>query len=214
MNRPLPAYPGLIIDKIETVWDGRFPLQRVAFRQRRFAGDLSGPRVWELWRRGRAAAVLPYDPLADAVVLIEQFRLPALAAGVEPVMVEVPAGLCDGDETPEATVRREAGEEAGLTLRRLHALGRYVLSPGGTDECVHLFAGEMTAPAADGEGLAGVGGLAAEEEDIRTRVWPSSRAIETALTGGFSNVITALALLFLAAKRRELRQAWRMGEKI
>jgi hypothetical protein len=56
-NLSLPAHDGLIIDDIQTVWDGRFPLQRVAFRNRRFDGEMSGERVWELWRRGRAAAV-------------------------------------------------------------------------------------------------------------------------------------------------------------
>jgi ADP-ribose pyrophosphatase len=213
MSATLPPHPGVAIDALETVWDGRFPLQRVTFRQRRFRGGFSGKRVWELWRRGRAGAVLPYDPAADAVVLIEQFRLPALAAGVEPVMVEVPAGLCEGDEAPEATIRREAREEAGLSLGRVTPIGRYLLSPGGADECVHLYIGEITAPAAGGDGVAGIAGLAAEEEDIRVRVWPATRAIETALAGGFANVVTALALLFLAAKRAELRQIWRMGGK-
>ena len=213
MSAALPPHPGVAIDALETVWDGRFPLQRVTFRQRRFRGGFSGKRVWELWRRGRAGAVLPYDPAADAVVLIEQFRLPALAAGVEPVMVEVPAGLCAGDEAPEATIRREAREEAGLSLGRVTPVGRYLLSPGGADECVHLYIGEITAPAADGDGVAGIAGLAAEEEDIRVRVWPATRAIETALAGGFANVVTALALLFLAARRAELRQTWRMGGK-
>ena len=105
---PLPADPNVAIETDETVWDGRFALQRIKFRQRRFDGQMSGLRTWELWRRGRAAALLPYDPAADAVVLIEQFRLPALAAGVDPVMVEVPAGLCDPGEEPATTVVREA----------------------------------------------------------------------------------------------------------
>ena len=99
------------------VWDGRFPLDVVRFRHRRFDGAMSGVKTWELWRRGRAAAVLPYDPRADAVVLIEQFRLPALAAGLDPVLVEIPAGLCDDGETPETTARRETLEEMRPAVR-------------------------------------------------------------------------------------------------
>src|SRR5579875_243712 len=91
----MPAHPDLRVESDQTVWNGRFALQVVKLRNRRFDGAMSGLRTWELGRRGRAAALLPYDPVADAVVLIEQFRLPALAAGVDPVMVEVPAGLCD-----------------------------------------------------------------------------------------------------------------------
>src|ERR1700733_10407142 len=110
----LPAHPDVTVSSDQRVWNGRFPLDVVKFRHRRFDGTLSGEKTWEVWRRGRAAAVLPYDPVADAVVLIEQFRLPALAAGLGPVLVELPAGLCDDGESPEVTARREAGEEMGV----------------------------------------------------------------------------------------------------
>lgn len=204
----LPAHPDLRIESEETVWKGRFPLQLVRFRNRRFDGSFSGPRQWELWRRGRAAAALPYDPVADTVVLIDQFRLPALAAGVDPVMVEVPAGLCEKDEPPEATIRREAQEEAGLELKRLHLIGDFVLTPGGADERATLFAGEVAAPACDAEGLVHYAGLVAENEDIRVRVCPAEAAIEAAVSGAFANSVTAIALLWLAARRDWLRAAW------
>jgi ADP-ribose pyrophosphatase len=202
---PLPVRPDVSVESDETVWNGRFPLQRIKFRQRRFDGAWSALRTWELWRRGRAAALLPYDPLADTVVLIEQFRLPALAAGVDPVMVEVPAGLCDPGEDPAVTLIREAEEEMHLTPRRLRRIGDFLLSPGGSDEYVSLHVGEVTAPP---EGIVGSGGLASEHEDIRIRVWPAGRAIATALDGGFPNSVTSLALLWLAARRDELRRAW------
>jgi ADP-ribose pyrophosphatase len=192
----------------DAVWDGRFPLQRIRFRHRRFDGAQSGIRTWELWRRGRAAAMLPYDPLADTVVLIEQFRLPALAAGVDPVMVEVPAGLCDPGEEPATTLARELREEMALAARRLHPIGDFLLSPGGSDEYVHLVVGEVAAPPAGPDGLAGQGGMAAEEEDIRIRVWPADRAIAAAFDGCFANVITAIALFWLAARRDWLRRQW------
>ncbi len=205
---PMPPHPDLSVESDETVWRGRFPLQVVRFRNRRFDGAMSGPRTWELWRRGRAAALLPYDPVADAVLLIEQFRLPALAAGVAPVMVEVPAGLCDPGEDPATTLIREAQEEIGLTPRRLRHIGDFLLTPGGCDENVSLHVGEVTVPAADADGIVGTAGLAAEEEDIRIRVWPAPRAVAVALDGGFPNSVTSLALLWLAARRDWLRREW------
>lgn len=205
---PVPAHPDVSIEADDTVWDGRFALQRIRFRQRRFDGKMSGPRTWELWRRGRAAALLPYDPVADAVVLIEQFRLPALAAGVAPVMVEVPAGLCDPGEDFATTLLREAKEEIGIVPRRLLQIGDFLLTPGGTDERVALFAGEITAPATHADGIVGEGGLDTEHEDIRIRVWPAARAIADALEGKFANVVTSIALFWLALKRDELRRAW------
>ncbi|MBV9755483.1 MAG: NUDIX domain-containing protein [Alphaproteobacteria bacterium] len=202
---PLPARPDLRIESEETVWAGRFPLDRVRFRHRRFDGAWSGTRTWELWRRGRAGAVLPYDPVQDRVVLLEQYRLPAAAAGIDPVLVEIPAGLCDPGEDPVATLRREAAEEAGMTVLRLHRIGDYLLTPGGADEYVGLYAGEVRLPAA---GVAAQGGLAAEHEDIRVRIWPAEEAIEAALAGAMPNVVTAVALLWLAARRATLRELW------
>jgi ADP-ribose pyrophosphatase len=204
----MPPYPGLVVESDETVWNGRFPLQRIKFRHRRFDGATSDQRIWELWRRGKAAALLPYDPVADAVVLIEQFRLPALAAGVDPVMVEVPAGLVDPGEDVGATLIREAEEELGLTPRRIVPIGDFVLTPGGCDERCFLHAGEVTAPPTGPDGIVGTAGLAAEAEDIRVRVWPARRAIDEALAGRMTNSVTALALFWLAARREALRTQW------
>nr|WP_283949571.1 NUDIX domain-containing protein [Limobrevibacterium gyesilva] len=208
-NAPLPAFPGLEIESDETVWQGRFPLQVIRFRHARFDGRRSGLRTWELWRRGRAAALLPYDPIADQVVLIEQFRLPALAAGVDPLMVEIPAGLCDPGEDPAATLIREAEEEIGLTPRRILPIGDFVLTPGGCDERVAIHVGEVTAPPGGADGLVGRAGLQAEDEDIQVRVWPAVTAIDAALEGRFPNSVTALALLWLAARRDRIRELWK-----
>jgi ADP-ribose pyrophosphatase len=207
-SQSLPPYDGLVIDKVETVWDGRFPLQRVAFRNRRFDGAMSAVRVWELWRRGRAASVLPYDPVSDQVVVIEQFRLPALAAGQNPVMVELPAGLAETGEDAEAIVHREAQEEMGLSVDRLHRIGAFLLTPGGADEECTLFAGRVTAPAAGDDGLIGFGGLAVESEDIRVRALPAEQAIASAIAGEYPNSVTTIGLLWLAAKRDWLRREW------
>ena len=122
---PIPAHPDVVIDSESRVWSGRFPLDVVRFRHRRFDGALSGVRTWELWRRGRAAALLPYDPVTDSVVLIEQFRFPALAAGIDPVLVELPAGLCEDGEAPETAIRREMIEEMRMSADRLEHIGGF-----------------------------------------------------------------------------------------
>jgi ADP-ribose pyrophosphatase len=205
---PLPSHPDAEILSDATVWRGRFQVELVRFRNRRFDGTMSGPRTWEIWRRGRGAALLPYDPHADAVVLIEQFRLPALAAGLDPVLVEIPAGLCDAGEDARTTLLREAQEEMRLTPQRMEPIGDFVLSPGSSDELVSVFVGEVAIPPAGADGLLGAAGLAEEEEDIRVRVWPAERAIEAALAGRFVNSVTTIALLWLALRRDALRQRW------
>jgi len=204
----LPETADTRIESARTVWNGRFPLQVVRFRHRRFDGAMSATRTWELWRRGRAAALLPYDPVADAVLLIEQFRLPALAAGLGPVLTEVPAGLTDGAEDPLTTIQREMSEETGLAAGRIARVGDFLLSPGGCDECTTLFVGEVRVPATGSDGIAGHAGLADEHEDIRLRVIPAATAIASALAGEYANIVTTVALLWLAQRRPLLREEW------
>jgi len=205
---PLPAHPDVEIGSEQRVWDGRFPLELVHFRHRRFDGTMSGERVWEVWRRGRAAAVLPYDPAVEVVVLIEQFRFPAFAAGIDPLLVELPAGLCDDGETPETTARREMLEEMGLAAGELRRIGGFLLTPGGADELCELYVGQVRAPAADQAGIAGHAGMAAEREDIRVRVLSAERAIAAALDGRMTNSVTTIGLLWLASRRETLRKEW------
>lgn len=205
---PIPAHPDVFIDSEKRVWSGRFSLDVVKFRNRRFDGTMSGERTWELWRRGPASALLPYDPVADAVVLIEQFRFPALAAGIDPVLVELPAGLCEENEDPAETIRREMREEMNLEADLTERIGGFMLTAGGADEFCHLYVGRVVAPPTDGEGIAGHAGEATEHEDIRTRVWDAEEAIHAAFAGCFANSITAIGLFWLASKRAELRQKW------
>lgn len=205
---PIPAHPDVVIESEQRVWSGRFPLDVVRFRHRRFDGAMSGVRTWELWRRGRASALLPYDPIADKVVLIEQFRFPALAAGLDPVLVELPAGLCEDNEPPDVTIRREMREEMNMDADRVAWIGRYMLSAGGPDESCDLYLGRVTAPETGPDGIAWHAGVVVEHEDIRVRVWDADTAIEAALAGQYANSITAIGLLWLAVRRDRIRADW------
>jgi ADP-ribose pyrophosphatase len=140
----------------------------------------------------------------DTVVLIEQFRLPALAAGLEPWLVEVAAGLADGDEPDEAVAIRETLEETGLAVTALAPAGRFMLSPGVADETIAVFAGRVEAPA----GESGHAGLEDEHEDIRVFALPAEEAFAMVTDGRIVNITTALALLWLQANRERLRREW------
>jgi len=205
---PIVSSDDVLIESDETVWDGRFALQRVAFRQRRFDGMFSKRRVWELLRRGRAAAVVPYDPITDMVVVIEQFRLPAYAAGLPGVMTELAAGLTEGMDSAEATIRRESVEEMGLELGEMERIGDFLLTPGGCDELCTLFAGRVTLGHIPPDGLLGTQGLPSEDEDIRVRALPAAHVIEQALAGAYPNSVATIGLLWFAARRDWLRAKW------
>jgi len=205
---PIPPHPDVIVESRTRAWTGRFAVDLIRFRHRRFDGSMSDARTWELWRRGRCVGLVPYDPISDSVVLIEQFRLPALAAGIDPLMVELPAGLLEDGEDAEDAMHRELYEEMRMRADRLRRIGTYLLSPGGCDELLELYAGRVTAPATGPDGIVGYAGAEAEGEDIRTRVWPAEKAIALALEGKFPNSVTAIGLLWLAAKRDSLRNEW------
>lgn len=208
-NLAIPAHPDVAIDGAQRVWDRRTKLDIVRFRHRRFDGTMSDTRTWEVWRRGRAAAIVPYDPVRDAVVLIEQFRLPALVAGYDPVLVELPAGMCDGGEPPEITAAREIEEEMHLSATDLTPIGTFILTAGGADETCAIYVGRVAVPPAGPDGLvATTGGLAAEHEDIRVRVWDAAAAEAAALAGRIPNSVAALGLMWLAANRPRLRRDW------
>jgi ADP-ribose pyrophosphatase len=204
----LAPSPDLIVESEEIVWNGRFPLEVIKFRQRRFDGSFSGTRTWEMLRRGKAAAIVPYDPAADRVVMIEQFRLPAYAAGLNPVMAELAAGLVDRGETPEITIRREAREEMGLAVDSLEKIGDFLLTPGGCDELCTIFAGRVHLGEIGPDNVIGTGGLAAEHEDILVRALPAAEVIENALNGAYANSVATIGLLWFAARRDYLRDKW------
>ena len=200
--------PDVVVDSTETVWQGHTRLDVVRYSARRFDGSMGKPRTWEVFIRGAAVGMLPYDPVRDELVMIEQFRYPALLAGFDPVLLEIPGGFTDKGEAPEQTAAREVQEEMGLAADRLERVGRFVLTAGGSDETVEIFAGRVRAPAADAAGIAGYGGLASEQEDIRIRVIPAEAAIAAALAGGYANSITTIALLWFASRRDWLRTQW------
>jgi nudix-type nucleoside diphosphatase (YffH/AdpP family) len=115
----------------------------------------------EVYHRTPAACILLYDPKRETVVLVRQYRLPARLVGETSWMIEVPAGLLDGDQ-PEAAIRREAMEETGFRVRDVRFLFKAMTSPGSSTEVIHFFAAviDTSDRVADG------GGLAEEHEDI------------------------------------------------
>ncbi|HEY5719211.1 MAG TPA: NUDIX domain-containing protein [Gammaproteobacteria bacterium] len=191
------------VDARETCHQGFFRLERYRLRHTLFAGGWSPPLTRELLERGHAAAVLPYDPVRDEVVLIEQFRVGAMQAPGGPWLVEIVAGIIEGDEKPADVAVREAREEAGLELLELLPICRYLVSPGGTSEAIHLYCGRVDASTAGG-----IHGLAEEGEDIRVFSLPVVDAMEMLRTGLIDAASPLIALQWLALNRERLRRHW------
>jgi ADP-ribose pyrophosphatase len=202
---PITAHPDVEIAEAAVVFEGYLRIDRFRFRHRLYSGAWSRPRQYEVLRRGQAVAIVLYDPDRDSVVLVEQFRLPALVAGAAPWQLEVAAGLIDTeDEAPDAVAIRETHEEAGVELIGAPlAIQRYMPSAGGSDECVFLYCGRVDSRLAQG-----VHGLPDEHEDIRVAVKTVAEIEALIDEGGIESGHTLVALYWLLRHRERLRQLW------
>jgi ADP-ribose pyrophosphatase len=199
-----PSHPDVEIAHTQTVSARHLRIDTFMFRHRLFSGGWSAERNYDVLRRGQAVAIVLYDPDHDRVVLVEQFRLPALLAGSSPWQLEAAAGLIDTRETPQAVAVRETREETGLALIGEPILiQRYLSSAGNSDEAVVLFCGCV-----DSTTAAGVHGLPEEHEDIRVAVKTLAEVEVLLDTGAIESGHTLIGLYWLLRHRDHLRQLW------
>lgn len=205
MTDPANSVPKAVeITQRDNCFQGFYRLDKLHLRHELFAGGMGKPISRELFVRHDAVCVLPYDPLRDEVVLIEQFRVGAMGKVANPWLVEMVAGLIDKDEQPEEVAHREAQEEAGLVFSALWPITKYFPSPGGSDEYVHLYLGHC-----DSQGAGGLHGLEEEGEDIRVKVWAFEDALQAVRDGRIINAATIIAIQWLALNRDEVRGLWK-----
>jgi ADP-ribose pyrophosphatase len=191
------------ISECQTVFQGYFRVDRYTLKHRLFNGGWSAPLTREVFERGHSVAVLLYDPARDLIALIEQFRVGALAAGLQPWMTECVAGIIEEGEEPEHVVRRETAEETGCRLGRVEAIGAFIYSPGACSEVCRLFVAEF-----DSATASGVHGLASEHEDIKTHVVSADTAIGWLDAGQINTAALLIAISWLARNKDALRQRW------
>ncbi|EOV8836705.1 ADP-ribose diphosphatase [Cronobacter dublinensis] len=187
----------------EKLYRGFFSLDLYRFRHRLFNGEMSGEVRREIFERGHAAVLLPFDPVRDEVVLIEQIRIAAFDTSDTPWLLELVAGMIEPGETVEEVARREAMEEAGLDVGRVKTFMSYLASPGGTSERLSLLVGEVDATTAQG-----IHGLADENEDIRVHVVSREQAYLWVEEGKIDNAASVIALQWLQLHHHALRNEW------
>jgi len=188
------------------VYDGYFKVDCCRLRHELFEGGMSGALQREVVARdGEVAAVLPLDPAAGAVVLVEQFRPGPWAAGANPWTLECVAGVMERGESPEQLVHREAREEAGLEILQLELMHRFLSTPGMSSELVHLFCGRVKISGQDNA----IHGVKNEGENIRTVICGIGEALSLLKRGKIANGKTIIALQWLALYHREIIRKWR-----
>jgi len=183
--------------------NGFFKLSRLELRHGSYRGGWCTPVVRERLEALSAASVLLYDPDADAVVLVEQFRAGLLGEQEPPWSMETVSGFCDrSHESPEEVARREVVEETGCEVLALAPVGVFFVSPGFSVEQIHLYVGRVDSAQADG-----VHGLAHEGEEICVHVMPREQAMDE-LFGRLNSTSILIAMQWLDRNLESLRAQW------
>lgn len=180
------------ISNTETLYDGFLSIQRHELKHRLFNGGWSDTISREIMDRGDAVMVIPFDPVREQVVVLEQFRVGALNNEDGPWLLEFVAGMFDANESAEEVAHRELQEEAGLTAQQLHYALTYYSSPGGTNERLSIYIAEVDASRA-----ADYGGLAEEHEDIRVSTMDFGDACQLLADGKFNNAASVIGLQWM-----------------
>ena len=191
-----------IIDSA-VVYDGHFEMRRLTLEHRCFGGGWSPPLVRELFERGDAVGVLPYNPADDTVVLIEQFRPGAMRGDESPWMLELIAGVVEEGENDQEVIHREAMEEAGCEVSELVPIASFIPSAGACSEQVRLFCGRVSRA-----GIGGIHGLEDEGEDILVHAVPREEALQMVADDRIPNGHTLIALQWLQIHGDKLRERW------
>lgn len=186
----------------ETMYQGFFSLNRYQVQHTLFAGGQSEVLTRELFQRGSCVAVLLYDPDADKLVIIEQFRMGPVGQPdkhEQAWLLEIVAGAIEEGETAEEVAYRESEEEAGCVVKEMHLINEFYTSPGGTSERIALFYGRI-----DAAEIGGIHGLAHEHEDIMVSTVSFAEAYEMIEDGRIESAIPIIAIQWLALNKHKL----------
>lgn len=147
----------------------------------------------ESYDRGNGAAVLLYNKKKQTVILISQFRMPTYMNGNETgVMIEVTAGLLDGDD-PRTCVIKEAEEESGFRVNKVEKVFEAYMSPGAVTEIIHFYIAAYD----DTDKVSEGGGVAAEQEDITVLELDFKKAVAMISSGEIKDAKTIMLLQYL-----------------
>ena len=187
------------------VYKGFFSVEEHDLSYRKFNNQQSSILTRSALISSDAVIVLPYDPVNDRILLIEQFRAGPYVKGDEnPWVLEPIAGLIDEGETPESAGIREAQEEALLEIKRLELVARSYPSPGISTEFFHQYIGIVEL--LDSSNL--IAGLQSENEDIRSHIFEYEQFFEMIESGKVKVGPLILLGLWLSKNRNRLREKY------
>jgi nudix-type nucleoside diphosphatase (YffH/AdpP family) len=180
------------VKDVRVLSNARYLLKSTTFDYRRGDGEWQ-TQTREIYDRGNAATLLPYNLTDRTVVLVRQFRFPAFVNGYDDLLIEAAAGMLD-NASPEERIRAEAEEETGYRLHHVKKVFEAFMSPGAVTEKLHFFVAEYDASMRVSSG----GGLADEGEDIEVLERSIDEALAMIADGRIVDAKTIMLLQYAA----------------
>ena len=90
-------------------------------------------RNYDLVDHRDSVTIIPFDENGN-IWFVEQFRM-----GSESLLIELPAGVTDVNESPNVCAAREVREEIGMAAGELFLIGSIYLAAGYSNELNHIF---------------------------------------------------------------------------
>ena len=175
----------------EIIFHEFLKVEKTSVRWEKFEGGMGTAGTRYVVRRGDSVGVVPVCSGNGQIILVNQFRFPAIRGDSDGYLWEIPAGMVDGDEDTAQTATRELFEEIGLRPGTVEPLISFYLSPGLLDEKIHLFSASLE----DCNGLQNVGGNPDEQENLLIKGFRPQELVAMIVQGEIIDAKTISAIL-------------------
>ena len=176
----------------EIIFHEFLKVEKTWVRWEKFEGGMSNAAARYVVRRGDSVGVVPVCRESGRIILIKQFRYPAVRGEDDGYLWEIPAGMVDGNESTVQTATRELFEEIGLSAKNVEPLISFFLSPGLLDEKIHLFYAHLEKC----DTLRDVGGNPEEQENLLIKGFKPEELVSMIKQGQIVDAKTISAILY------------------
>ena len=189
------------IEDLKREYLGFFALNQVDLKYPFFDNSTSGVKSRTILMGSEASLILPYDPILDKVLLVEQFRIGPFCRGDKaPWVYEPVAGMIEFGEKPEDAAKREVFEEAGIQVTKLVKINSGYPNPGEATTYFYNYIGIVDLS----DYSPGIYGVRDEGEDIRTHVCDFKEVFNWSISNKLRVLPLNTMVLWLALNKLKL----------
>ena len=189
------------VEELKREYLGFFALNQIDLKYPFFDNSISEKKSRTILMGSEASLILPYDPILDKVLLVEQFRIGPFCRGDKaPWVYEPVAGMIEFGEKPEDAAKREVFEEAGIQVTNLVKINSGYPNPGEATTYFYNYIGIVDLS----DYSPGIYGVRDEGEDIRTHVIDFKKVLDWSISNKLRVLPLNTMVLWLALNKLKL----------